>query len=171
MPKRNDPLAAMRARRQISVAQYRAGRAWQKLHKQGATAALARCSRRVGEPIESPLVRFQARACCRSLLKFRLGEAFDLFQVADQRFPNTLCHFSRRRFHRRFACAHPIAEAVALASAWRAGLRTIGASSPTSLGRATSWPTLEGGRQAAQDEARSPARGGEERQGMAVISD
>jgi hypothetical protein len=48
MPKRNDPLAAMRARRQISVAQYRAGRACQKLHKQGATAALARCSAALG---------------------------------------------------------------------------------------------------------------------------
>ena len=47
--KRKDPLAALRARRQISADQYRAGRTWQKLHKQAATAALARCYDALGQ--------------------------------------------------------------------------------------------------------------------------
>jgi hypothetical protein len=41
VPKRRrlkDSLAAMRARKQISAEQYRAARAWQKLHKQAARA-------------------------------------------------------------------------------------------------------------------------------------
>ena len=47
--KRKDPLAVLRARRQISADQYRAGRTWQKLHKQAATAALARCHDALGK--------------------------------------------------------------------------------------------------------------------------
>jgi hypothetical protein len=48
-PKRNDPLRMLRARKQISADQYRAGRAWQKLHKQSATPALARCHDALGQ--------------------------------------------------------------------------------------------------------------------------
>jgi hypothetical protein len=46
---RNDLLATLRARKQISAEQYRAGRTWQKLHKQAATAALARCYDALGQ--------------------------------------------------------------------------------------------------------------------------
>lgn len=59
--RRHDPLANLRARQQISADQYRAGRAWQKLHKQAATPALARCRKELGETgtalIEDVLVR------------------------------------------------------------------------------------------------------------------
>ena len=88
MPKRNDPLRAMRARKQISADQYRAGRQWQKLYRRAATAALGRCTRALGqdgdELVRSVLADGQRQAHAGSELFDKGGKAFrqDLLRLS-----------------------------------------------------------------------------------------